>query len=92
MDKQKRNLQKQPATPVLALVIGAVLLIAAALFFVFGSSHASGTPKLQVDQSKIDFGDVKLDTSETFAIKVVNTGDGVLTFTETPYIEVLEGC
>jgi len=45
-----------------------------------------------VDQEVIDYGDVKLETNLTFAVKVTNTGDGTLRFREEPYIEVREGC
>jgi hypothetical protein len=51
-----------------------------------------GTPKLTVDQDKIDYGYVKFGENKTFAIKVTNVGDGTLRFKEKPYIEVLEGC
>jgi hypothetical protein len=33
-----------------------------------------------------------LIVNKTFAIKVTNTGDGLLRFKEKPYIQVLEGC
>ena len=69
-----------------------LLLIAIALYFVFSGSSADGTPKLVVDQQKIDYGDVRLGTPESFTIKVTNTGAGVLKFKEAPYIQVLEGC
>jgi hypothetical protein len=45
-----------------------------------------------VDQQKIDYGDVKFGVNKTFTIKVTNTGDGTLRFSEEPYVEVLEGC
>ena len=41
---------------------------------------------------QIDYGYVKFGETRTFEIKVTNTGDGSLRFTEKPYIEVLEGC
>ena len=70
------------------------LRIAAAIFFVFvsGASDGGGTPKLVVDQEKIDYRDVHFGVNKTFAIKVTNTGDGLLRFKEEPYIQVLEGC
>jgi hypothetical protein len=88
--KQKKN---NIPKPLIALLLGGVLLIISALFFAFGGSgDGSGTPKLSVDQEKIDFGDVKFNVSKTFIIKVTNTGDGLLRFKEKPYIQVLEGC
>ena len=92
MKKQKRSPQKTLSTPLVALLIGGALLIAAAVFFAFGGSGGSGTPQLVVDQQKIDYGDVKFDTPKTFAVKVTNTGDGALRFKEAPNIQVLEGC
>lgn len=93
MNKRKRRQQKKLSTPLIALLIGGILLLAAGIFFVFkGSGDGGGTPKLVVDQEKIDYGDVKFDVNKTFAIKVTNTGDGLLRFKEKPYLEVLEGC
>lgn len=93
MSKKKRRPQKKIPVPLIAVLVGGVLLIAAVLFFAFsGNGDNRGTPKLEVDQEKIDFGDVKFGVNKTFAIKVTNTGDGTLRFKEKPYIEVLEGC
>lgn len=92
MTKKKRRQQTKFPKPMIALVIGGVLLVAVALFFAFGGADGGGTPKLVVDQEKIDYGDVKFGVNKTFAIKVTNTGDGVLRFKEKPYIQVLEGC
>ncbi len=74
------------------LVVGGGLLLILGLLLGTRASSDSGTPTLAVDQPRIDFGTVKLDTPLTFEIKVTNTGDGVLRFKEKPYIEVLEGC
>jgi hypothetical protein len=93
MTKKQRRQQTQLPKPVLALIIGGILLVAVALFFPFGGGgDGGGTPKLAVDQEKIDYGDVKFGVKKTFAIKVTNTGDGVLRFKEKPYIQILEGC
>ncbi len=87
--KKHNNLPK----PLIALGIVGLLLVLAAVFFAFqGGGAGGGTPKLVVDQEKIDYGDVKFNVNKTFAIKVTNIGDGVLRFKEKPYIEVLEGC
>ncbi len=84
--------QKMPTVLVAMLIGAALLIIAAAVFFVFGSGNGGGTPKLVVDQDKIDYGYVKFGESKTFIIKVTNAGDGVLRFQENPVIEVLDGC
>jgi H+/Cl- antiporter ClcA len=84
--KQKTNF------PWLFVAIGGVLLIIVAFFFANQDGGGGGTPVLTVDQKTIDYGDVKFDVEKTFAIKITNTGDGILRFKEEPYIEVLEGC
>lgn len=94
MNKRKQR-QKKMSTPLIALVIGGILLVSVAILFAlgaFGGGDGGGTPKLVVDQEKIDYGDVHFGVNKTFAIKVTNTGDGVLRFKEKPYIQVLEGC
>jgi len=93
--KNKRRQKKNTiSTPVFILMFGGALLLAAGI--VLGiqgiGGDGGGTPALAVDQEVIDYGDVKLDTSLTFAVNVTNTGDGTLRFKEEPYIEVREGC
>jgi hypothetical protein len=90
--KKGQRRQKGPLNPLILLVGGGALLILAALVLAFGNRNGGGTPALAVDQEVIDYGDVKLETNLTFAVKVTNTGDGVLRFREEPYIEVREGC
>jgi hypothetical protein len=94
MNKKSRR-QKQKGLPktLIALGIGGLLLILAAVFFALQNGDTGGgTPKLAVDQDKIDYGYVKFGENKTFAIKVTNSGDGTLRFKEKPYVEVLEGC
>jgi hypothetical protein len=91
MSKRRKKQKKIPAA-LIALVAGGLLLIVAALFFSMQNKDGNGTPVLTVDQQKIDYGDVKFNTEETFAIKVTNNGDGILRFKEKPYIQVMEGC
>jgi hypothetical protein len=87
---QKRRRQDRPF-PWPFVVLGGILLIVAAFFFA-NQGGGGGAPAILVDQQKIDFGAVKFNTEKTFAIKVTNTGGGVLRFKEDPYIEVVEGC
>uniref|UniRef100_A0A7C4KGH9 DUF1573 domain-containing protein n=1 Tax=Anaerolinea thermolimosa TaxID=229919 RepID=A0A7C4KGH9_9CHLR len=92
MTKKKTTQKNKFPVPLVALVGGGILLVAVALFFVFGNADGGGTPQLTVDQELIDYGDVTFNTPKTFSIKVTNTGDGVLRFKEKPYIQILEGC
>ena len=96
--KQRRRTQRGFPWPLAAF--GGILLLLSAVLFARNSSQApaapvaggSGPGRIAVDQSKIDYGYVKLGTNETFRIKVTNTGGGPLSFADQPYIEVLEGC
>ncbi len=89
--KHKRHKQKQ-GFPWAIAAIGGILLVLAAFLFARQNGDGDGTPSIAVDQQKIDYGDVKFNVNKTFAIKVTNTGDGTLRFSEEPYVEVLEGC
>ena len=90
--KYKRQKQKKKIFPWLILAFGGILVVIAAFFFARQNGDGGGTPSIAVDQQKIDYGDVKFGVNKTFAVKVTNTGDGILRFKEEPYIEVLEGC
>lgn len=89
---KKYGKRKKQNFPWLLLALGGILLSAAVFLFAQQNGDGGGTPSIAVDQRKIDYGDVKLDTEKAFAIKVTNTGEGTLRFKEEPYIEVLEGC
>lgn len=93
MAKRRQRQEKKFPLPLLALGLVLIMAAAAILFLQNPSGGGTGgTPKLAVQPEKIDYGDVKLDTELTFEFTVTNDGDGVLRFTEQPYIEVLEGC
>jgi hypothetical protein len=93
MSKKRRKQKQKKNFPWLPVALGGILLVIAAFFFASrGGDTGGGIPSIQVDQQKIDFGDVKFGVNKTFAIKVTNTGDGTLRFKEKPYLEVLKGC
>ena len=93
MNKKHKQRKQEQNFPWTFLVLGAIFLAVAAFLLARQSgSDGGGTPAIAVDQQRIDYGDVKLGVSKTFAIKVTNTGDGSLRFKEDPYIEVVEGC
>ncbi|HSM71937.1 MAG TPA: hypothetical protein VK851_10375 [Anaerolineales bacterium] len=88
----KKQKQGRREFPLPLAVFGGILLIVAAVLLARQGDGGGGTPSIEVDQQRIDFGDVKFNIPKTFAIKVTNTGDGTLRFKEEPYIQVLEGC
>jgi hypothetical protein len=92
MSKKNRGRKQTKGFPWLLVAIGGVLLIITAFFLANQGGSGGGTPSIAVDQQKIDYGDVKYNTNKTFAIKVTNTGTGMLRFKKAPYIEVLKGC
>ena len=93
MSKKNKRQKQNQRFPWIFLALGGVFIVLAIFLFARQSGgDGGGTPAIAVDQQKIDYGDVKFGVNKTFAIKVTNTGDGVLRFKEKPYIEVLEGC
>ena len=88
--KYRRQIRQNILWPLAAL--GGILVVAALLLLARRGGDGGGVPSIAVDRQTIEYGDVKLDTGKTFAIKVTNTGDGTLRFKEEPYIEVIEGC
>ena len=79
------------------IIVAGVVLIAVALI---SSSQAastmapqvSGGPALQVDQGKVDLGDIPLGETVSVKFELTNVGDQPLQFTQKPYIEVAAGC
>ncbi|MEW6402315.1 MAG: hypothetical protein AB1649_10980 [Chloroflexota bacterium] len=93
MSKKNRKYRNQnKAFPWPLIAVGSVIVLIAAFLLINQNSDRGGTPSIAVDQQQIQFGDVKFDTPKTFAIKVTNTGVGVLRFQDAPYIQVVEGC
>jgi hypothetical protein len=83
----------------LAVILGGVALLGAALFAVFQGQAApqaeievQGAPRLKVDREIIDFGDVTMGEWVTAEFTLTNVGDQPLSFSETPYVELVEGC
>jgi hypothetical protein len=92
-----RGERRSLALPV--IIVGAALILAAAFLMVrqgrggTGASVSdSGSPQITVDQQKVDYGYVKFGEMRSIKLTVTNTGKGVLRFTKSPYVEVLEGC
>lgn len=52
-----------------------------------------GNPRIMVDRDYFDYGNVKNGGTPIHTkIRVTNVGDKTLTFTEMPYLELIEGC
>ncbi len=92
MNKKYKRQKQRKGFPWTFAVFGGILLLVAAFFFANQGKDGGGTPSIEVDLQKIDYGDVKFGVEKTFTVKVTNTGDGTLRFKEEPYVEVLEGC
>jgi hypothetical protein len=93
-NKRYRKQKQTKKFPWLLVILGGGLLVLAAVLFANrgGLDTGGGTPKLSVDQNKIDYGYVKFGNNKQFSINVTNDGDGTLRFKDKPYVEVLEGC
>lgn len=98
--QQRRQKKKQQVKLTILLIGGALIIITGTIFGIATWKNQpnldlvsiTGQPSLVVDQELIDFGDVKLDSSRTFSIILTNVGDEKLVISETPYVEVKEGC
>ena len=90
---KKFKKQRRRGFPWAAFLVGGLALIAAALVYGGkGGEDSGGTPRIAVDEQRIDYGVVRFGETRVFRINVSNTGDGTLRFEEKPYVEVLEGC
>lgn len=95
MKRAARKLKREQDRKIkrILLSLGGLLLLAFVAFTIYQNvDFSGGTPKLAVDQEKIDWGTVKDGTMKTIKITVTNTGDGTLRFKEKPYVQVVEGC
>lgn len=99
--REQRLKKKKQKKTITFLVLGGLLLITAGSAIGYSAWKnrpdpelitVTGQPSLAVDQELIDYGDVKFDTPKTFAINLTNVGDEPLRITDTPYVEVREGC
>lgn len=84
--------------PIVLLVVAAALMVLAATVVIArpiqptAAIEVSGSPRLRVDRERVDLGVVKLGQTVQVDFKLTNVGDQPLTFTEPPYVEVVEGC
>ncbi len=95
-----RRSGQEPSPWAVLLIMGGLLLLGVAAYFVWGNGaggssatiEVKGAPRLKVDQEKIDLGDIKLGQTVEARFRLTNVGDQPLRLTEKPYIEIVEGC
>ena len=51
-----------------------------------------GRPSLKVDQEQVDLGEFRLGQTTSVSFLLTNVGDQPLRVTQSPYVEVVEGC
>ena len=97
--RKSKKIAGRSKTPLFLALGGALVLVIAGLGLwasrkpsTLSGPEQTGAPRLQVDQDKVDLGDVKLGQTVKVSFKLNNTGDQPLRFSEAPYVEVLEGC
>lgn len=85
--------------PWLWAAVGVLLLIAGGIVVWNGWTgraatppQVTGAPRLAVDQTAIDEGNVKLGKSIRSAFRLQNVGDQALQILGEPQVEVVEGC
>ncbi|MBI3242809.1 MAG: hypothetical protein HYZ49_11000 [Chloroflexi bacterium] len=102
MSQKKKRTESRRETasrwPML-FVMGGLLLVGVAAVLLWGafttpkaSPEVTGSPKLKVDQEKVDLGDVPLGQTVEVSFELTNAGDRQLRFTDVPYVEVAAGC
>ena len=97
--REKRQQRKKRKALIWKISAG-VLLIAGIVFTLVQNAsrtnpeliEVQGRPAVKVDKELIDYGYKTWNTNLTFDLTVTNVGDQTLRFSETPYVEVLEGC
>ncbi len=89
---------RQSLLPLWLALAGLALVLVAGWAILSGSAQSKasivvkGAPRLKVEKDTIDHGNLKLGNPVRDDIRVTNVGDQPLVFTQTPYIEVKEGC
>jgi predicted membrane channel-forming protein YqfA (hemolysin III family) len=97
VQKHRQTQAKSNRLPFL-LVLGGIIILIGVLFFAFRKPTAAnipevtGKPRLKVDKQKVDLGNMKLGSTAFVSFELKNVGDQVLQFTQTPTIQVIEGC
>jgi hypothetical protein len=88
---------KKNLTPLWLALAGLSLILLAAWAVLANAQpetnvKVQGQPRLEVERSLIDRGNVKLGTPIRDDIRITNVGDQPLRFVEDPFVEVKAGC
>ena len=75
----------------LALIVGLFVLLFTTQKPAY-TPEVVGEPRAQLDQTELDYGDVKLNSTITSVFKVRNIGDQLLRILGEPQVELVEGC
>jgi hypothetical protein len=94
--KKRRLEEPRPRRRRLGVLAGVVVLAALAGlgFWAWGTGSAptGGTPRLALDQTDVNIGYRRFDTSARVVFTLTNTGDAPLRITEAPRVQVKAGC
>ena len=87
----QRPLRWRRGSLVVAVAIG---VVSAAMYanWPAASLPTSGTPRMVVDRTVIDFGDVPYERFVDAVFTVTNAGNGVLTIGKRPAVSATKGC
>ena len=95
---QGRQSQPQKSKYPLFFILGGAAILIITAIFAFQKPPApytpevTGGPSLRADKEALDFGDVKLGKTVTASFELKNIGDQPLSFSNAPYVELIEGC
>lgn len=100
--KASPSSQKRSYLPFLLLGGGALLALIVGILVLYKPGDQSsppntpaqvtGKPRVALDKTQIDFGDVKLGKTVQATFRVSNAGDQPLKIVEQPLVEVQRGC
>lgn len=101
MPRYRTKIKLKPKKRLLPLwlTLAGLFLLGIALFAIFNAPPAQkatievkGAPRLKVDKTAIDHGQVKLGTTLADVVHITNVGDQPLSFSRQPYVEIKQGC
>ena len=76
-----------------ALALGLLIASAASVAWLLGARDGlGGTPRLVLDRTDVDLGDLAFEAPAGAVFTVRNVGDGVLKLAGAPSVSVVRGC